>query len=378
MRQILRSWLDPIAPGQTYHFFVSARQVDPPTWHTFALLEWLAKPGGEPLKRVLLDLKPHTSTWQGTHQAPAGATQSRVSLCHYAHLSQPPALDDALIRFGCREETVPQPRIARLGVAFQAMAQPPSFGGNLQVLVDTVRQAGKQKIDLLCMSENLLDRGIGGSIEERACSLDLSHDTRLGPLWDAIRDSGVWCVFSLLHKIEAELAGPRFFITAVLASPAGIEGTYSKRQLTMDELERGISPGHELPVFETPWGRVGILICWDAWFPESATMLAQRRAEIICLPLAGDGVAAHWEHVWRARALDNQVFWMASVTENCSGGAPSRIIAPSGEVLAQTREPNAIAAVEVDVSHRETAHWLSLGACQSEVRNVYEHARREV
>jgi len=61
-------------------------------------------------------------------------------------------------------------------------------------------------------------------------------------------------------------------------SPEGqVIGVYRKRHLTQMELESGLTPGDAWwPVFDTPLGRIGMLACWDGWFPASAAALARR------------------------------------------------------------------------------------------------------
>ena len=382
MRHNLKQWEQVATPGQAYQICVTLPRSDDssshtsPSWHTKAMLEWLDEPGASvSLKRVLLDGRDGYS-WEGRHVAPANTKALRVALFHYNQLSPPPEWSANDAEFRCQETEPMAPRHARLAVAFQQAAIQATVEGNIQVLVDTVREAGKQKIDLLCMTETLPGRNVEASMEDRAVSLD---DPRLQPLWTAIQESGLWTVFSLLEKRSDENHGTLLYNTALLISSDGaIVGTYSKRQLTVSELEHGVTPGQDYPVFTTPWGKLGILICWDGWFPESATALARKGAEIICMPLAGDGNPQHWEHGWRTRAIDNQVFWLTSVTADCASGAPSRIISPAGEVLAETREPDSLAIAEVDIAQREELFWLSFGPCMAEIRNVYAHARDEL
>lgn len=80
----------------------------------------------------------------------------------------------------------------------------------------------------------------------------------------------------------AERDGPRLFDTAVLVGPDGYVGRYRKTHLWNTE-KLWFTPGDEgYPVFETPLGRIGLLICWDIWFPEVPRLLAMQGADIIC------------------------------------------------------------------------------------------------
>ncbi|WP_214410531.1 nitrilase family protein [Sphaerisporangium fuscum] len=80
----------------------------------------------------------------------------------------------------------------------------------------------------------------------------------------------------------AERDGARLYDTAVLVGPDGYVGHYRKAHLWNEE-KLWFTPGDlGFPVFETPIGRIGLLICWDIWFPEVPRLLAQQGADIIC------------------------------------------------------------------------------------------------
>ena len=81
-----------------------------------------------------------------------------------------------------------------------------------------------------------------------------------------------------------ELDGVELFDTAVLVGPDGFIGKYRKTHLWNEE-KLFFSPGNlGFPVFDTKIGRIGLLVCWDIWFPETARIVAQQGADIICIP----------------------------------------------------------------------------------------------
>jgi predicted amidohydrolase len=81
-----------------------------------------------------------------------------------------------------------------------------------------------------------------------------------------------------------ELDGVELFDTAVLVGPEGFIGKYRKTHLWNEE-KLFFSPGNlGYPVFETRIGRIGLLVCWDIWFPETSRIVAQQGADIICIP----------------------------------------------------------------------------------------------
>jgi predicted amidohydrolase len=82
----------------------------------------------------------------------------------------------------------------------------------------------------------------------------------------------------------AEQDRDRLFDTAVLVGPEGYIGRYRKTHLWNTE-KLWFTPGDEgYSVFDTRIGRIGLLVCWDIWFPETARIVAQLGADIICVP----------------------------------------------------------------------------------------------
>ncbi|WP_033292234.1 nitrilase family protein [Amycolatopsis jejuensis] len=81
-----------------------------------------------------------------------------------------------------------------------------------------------------------------------------------------------------------EQDGQQLFDTAVLVGPDGYLGRYRKTHLWNTE-KLWFTPGDEgFRVFDTRIGRIGLLVCWDIWFPETARIVAQMGADIICIP----------------------------------------------------------------------------------------------
>jgi len=89
-------------------------------------------------------------------------------------------------------------------------------------------------------------------------------------------------------------------------------GSYHKVHLPPGE-EEVATPGDGFPVFETDFGRIGCLVCFDLHFPESARLLALEGADIIFWPTMYSEPRAHITDIlMRARAIENQVFLVSS------------------------------------------------------------------
>ncbi|MGR9257613.1 nitrilase family protein [Rhizobium leguminosarum] len=82
----------------------------------------------------------------------------------------------------------------------------------------------------------------------------------------------------------AEQDGDRFYNSALLCGPEGYIGKYRKLHLWNNENRLFRKGDLGLPVFDLPFGRIGIAICYDGWFPETFRQLALAGAELICVP----------------------------------------------------------------------------------------------
>jgi len=325
-----------------------------------AVLEWCGKDGARGFRRTFL--APTTNGWQGSEQTPTNAASLKVLVFAFGEAAATPV-------FTLKQTaTLPQPpRRVRMAVALQQTPSPATLEANRQVMIETIRAAGEKKIDLLCLSENFIDRNVARPLEERAFALDAPF---LQPLRTAIQQAKLYCCFALHERTDNKI-----YTTALLIGPDGaLVGRYRKRHLTLSELEAGVTRGTESPVFQTPLGKIGMAICWDVWFPDTIPDLAAQGAEIVCFPLAGDPDQPHYEHGWRTRAIDSGIVLLASVTKNCAPKTPSRIVTPDGEVRAETLEPNGLAWADIEMPQHFDIYWLSVGPYWSDRINVYRHS----
>ena len=158
------------------------------------------------------------------------------------------------------------------------------------------------------------------------------------PFEEIARHNQVCVVLGLRQRDDKAV-----YNSAVLISPVGtVQGVYHKVHLATGEDASGITPGDGFPVFPTPIGRIGCLICMDTMLSESSRMLALGGADIICMPIMGDLRAdrfspgqpifneSRWKAIMRTRALDNQVCMV--VARNDVQG--SCIIDRKGDILA--------------------------------------------
>lgn len=117
-----------------------------------------------------------------------------------------------------------------------------------------------------------------------------------------------------------------------------------------------LTAGDGVTVVETEFGKIGIGICYDIRFPELARIMVEKGASILCYPGAFNMTTgpAHWELLFRSRALDNQVFCIGvapALNENASyhSYGHSIVANPWGEVLSQGDEKEQIIFCEIDL-----------------------------
>jgi predicted amidohydrolase len=140
-------------------------------------------------------------------------------------------------------------------------------------------------------------------------------------------------------------------------------GSYDKILPFEQELDLGVSPGRELRTFDTDFGCVAVMTCFDSWFPEVARTLVRMGAEVILLPNAG-----YYEDLMPARAADNNVCIAASSLYHSAGLWESSGARAGGQSAESREAPNAILTFErdpehglllatVDLSKKYSPHW---------------------
>ena len=357
-----------IEPGKFYRFeaLYQANSVHPDSDSVFAVLSWFA--GSEnprELQRDYVDRQENAGNWvraTRTIQAPAGATFVRIELG--LRRTEGGAVYWRDVRFA--ETPPPAPRMMRVATTRIAAASPATIAANTQLMADMLERIGPEKPDIVLLSENLSTRGVRLPVEEKAQTIP-------GPLTEVLSAKAKKFHTHVITTL-LERDGNRFHNTAVLIDREGrIAGRYHKVHLTIGEMENGLTPGNDYAVFDTDVGRIGIVTCWDNWFSEPMRILRLKGAEVVFMPLAGDGNPAHWEAVWAARAMDNGVFLVASSTV---GETPSRILDPTGAILAEAKDKFAYAVKDLDLNAEWRLRYLSVANGAGEARSLYLRERR--
>lgn len=121
-----------------------------------------------------------------------------------------------------------------------------------------------------------------------------------------------------------------------------------------------LSPGDQITVFDTEFGKIGLCICFDLRFQELAKIMADRGAQMIVVPAAFNMTTgpAHWELLFRMRAVDNQVFTLGTAparneAESYVSYANSILADPWGTVLARAGAGEEILKAEIDFAQNQ-------------------------
>ena len=221
--------------------------------------------------------------------------------------------------------------------------------------------------DLVCLPEYC-----GGLKSEGGLFAPPTAPEARHPVLDALRgfasDAGVWM---LIGSIAVDGPGDRLINRGYVVDDRGdIQARYDKIFLFDVDLSPTqryresavVAPGDQAVLVDTPWGRLGLTICYDLRFPQLYRSLAQAGAEILAVPAAFTKVTgeAHWHVLNRARAIENGAVVVApcSVGPVPGGGAAyghSLIVSPWGEVLADGGDGVGYVVATVDVESAASA-----------------------
>ena len=163
---------------------------------------------------------------------------------------------------------------------------------------------------------------------------------------------------------ETDAAGHVYNTCYVFGRSGELLVRYRKMHLFDINIEGGqhfmesetLTAGDRIAVFDTEFGRFGLEICYDIRFPEIARLLVDAGAQMIIIPAAFNMTTgpAHWELLFRARALDNQVFAAGCSQARQSSGyiayGHSIVVSPWGDVRAKLDEKEGMLLTEIDLS----------------------------
>ena len=251
---------------------------------------------------------------------------------------------------------------AKSKAAVIQMASGPNVGANLLEAERLTEEAAAAGARLVVLPENFAFMGTA----ERDI-LGLGEADGAGPLQDFLavlaRKLGIWLVGGTV-PIKAADPGKVRAACLVFDDQGRRQARYDKMHLfdvhLVETDERyhesaTIEPGTEVVAVDTPFGRLGLAVCYDLRFPELFRAMQDRDVELITLPAAFTALTgrAHWETLVRARAIENLSYFIAAAQGgfHISGRETyghSMIVDPWGTMLAQQPRGTGVAVAPID------------------------------
>lgn len=261
----------------------------------------------------------------------------------------------------------------RVGLIQTSCSTDPAI--NLEKAILSIREAAKRGAQIICLEE--LFRSQYFCREERADLFDLAESIP-GPSTEAIgkiaKEHGVVVVASLF---EHRATGLYHNTAAIINADGSLSGIFRKMHIPDDPLfyeKFYFTPGDlGFRNFDTPFGRIGVLVCWDQWYPEGARLTAMQGANILFYPTAigwhphekaqyGAAQLDAWKTIQRSHAIANGIY-VCAVNRVGFEGTPeaglefwgnSFVADPFGVVLAEaSNDKEELLVVECDPARME-------------------------
>ena len=227
---------------------------------------------------------------------------------------------------------------------------------NLAHAREMIAEAARGGTDIVCLPEMFC-------CEYKNSSFIAHQEPAGGPAWAmlsaAARENGVW----LIGGTIPESADGRLYNTSFVFDREGRQAARCRKSHLFDIAVKGgqhfresdtFTPGDEVVSFDTEFGRLGLCICFDMRFPELARLMALDGAWAVFCPASFNMTTgpAHWEIMFRSRAVESQVYTLGCAPARDEQGsyvsyANSIIVHPWGNVLARAGAEECILRAEI-------------------------------
>ncbi len=250
-------------------------------------------------------------------------------------------------------------------VAAIQMASGPNIGANLIEAERLIGMAVENGAELLVLPENFALMGLTEEDKVKSC-----EEEGRGPIQDFLSRQaathGVWIVGGTL-PLRSSQAGKVYAACLLYDSSGAVVARYDKMHLFDVRIEASrenytesltIVPGERVTVVDTPFGRLGLAVCYDLRFPELFRCMLEQDAELFAIPSAFTAVTgkAHWEALVRVRAIENLCYVVAAA----QGGyhingretyGDSMVVDPWGNVLDRLANGAGVVCASLDLEH---------------------------
>ncbi len=248
----------------------------------------------------------------------------------------------------------PMPTARTLKIGLIQGSDQGSPARNLDYTSNKIREAAKNGAQVICLQE--LFQSAYFCQSEDPAHFELAQSVP-GPATDALAELAAELeVVLIVPLFEKRTAGLYHNTAVVIDADGSIAGRYRKMHIPDDPCfyeKFYFTPGDlGFRVFKTRYARIGVLICWDQWFPEGARLTALAGAELLFYPTAigfqeadrdlMEKQASAWQTIQRSHAIANGLFVCAvnrvGVEKNITFWGRSFVADPFGEILAQASD----------------------------------------
>jgi predicted amidohydrolase len=268
--------------------------------------------------------------------------------------------------------------MARVSVGVVQLTSRDNLAANLQRCRELIAEAAKRGAQVVTLPENF---AYLGNEQEKFKIAETLDEANPGPMLTMLQEAAVSArVWVIGGGMQERTADPtKLHNSCVAVDPTGkLAAIYRKIHLFDVDIPHGaqflesdsVTPGQAPVLLETPWGRIGLSVCYDLRFPELYRMLAQKGARIVVVPAAFTLHTGkdHWHVLLRARAIENQVYLLAPAqfgrhNDKRTSYGHSVIIDPWGTVVAEMsdREGSAVAELDLDFQDKTRREMPCLG-----------------
>lgn len=273
------------------------------------------------------------TTVSGVYRAPSRAAKAIVEM----HLQWAPGGRVEWREAGFAETQPPAARKVRLA-AVHYKPQGKSPRENCEEFAPLIAEAAQKHADLVVLGETV---PTVGPVKDPIATAEPIPGPSSDYFAGLAKQHRLHIVLSLYERVEHLV-----YNTAVLLGPDGsLVGKYRKVSLPPGEAAKGIAPGKDYPVFDTAFGKVGLMVCYDGFFPEVARELTKNGAEVIAWPVWGCNPL-----LAQARACENHVFIVSSTFMDYDDGwMYSAVYDQGGRPLVRGEKWGTVAIAEVDL-----------------------------
>jgi beta-ureidopropionase len=207
---------------------------------------------------------------------------------------------------------------------------------NLKLGLSLLEAAGEQGVDLVCLPEGFMAAGLPGS-QIRSIAQPIP-----GPAFNMVAQCALKYSMYVVAGFYARIEDRIFNVAALIDRQGNLAGLYAKNHPTEGEINCGVTPGKDVPVFETDFGQLGLAVCFDLnWQPFWAS-LAEKKADLVCWISAYEGGFPLQAYAW--------LHQYPIVTSVLSYHA--KVIDITGRVVTSTSRWGRLAVCQLDLDKR--------------------------